>query len=78
MVKNSLLWIAFLLCACTTDPVPEEEFEGPTTDFPLLGHVPGRPALPEPASFTNQQKRLQSEHDEATRKEAEIIKLRKP
>lgn len=78
MVKNPLLCIAFLLCACTTDPVPEEEFEGPTTDFPLLGHVPDRPVLPEPASFTNPQKQLQSERDEATRKEAEIIKLTKP
>ena len=78
MVRKPLAWIVFLLCACTTDPVPDEEFEMPTFDFPLLGNVPDRPALPEPKSFIKRQKRLQAEHDQATKKEAEIIKLRKP
>ncbi len=78
MVKKPFLWIVFLLCACTTDPIPDEEFEGPTTNFPLLGHVPDRPPFPDLDSFTNPQKRLQSEHDEATKKEAEVIKLTKP
>jgi len=79
MVKKlSLSSVFFFLCACTTDPIPEEEFEGPTANFPLLGHVPDRPPLPEPASFTNHQKRLQSERDKATKEEADIIKLTKP
>ncbi|MGV8949066.1 MAG: hypothetical protein ACOH2E_06880 [Candidatus Paracaedibacter sp.] len=78
MVKNPLLWIVLLLCACTTDPVSDEEFEMPTFDFPLLGNVPDHPTLPEPQSFIERQKRLQTEHDQATKKEAEIIKLTKP
>lgn len=77
MVKKPIFWIVFLLCSCTTDPVPDEDFEGPTTNFPLLGNVPDRPTLPEPNSFFSHQKRLQSEHDEAGKKEAEIIKLTK-
>ena len=36
-----------LVCAaCTTNPVPEEEFEGPEGNFPLLADVPDRPTLP--------------------------------
>lgn len=77
MVKKPLVWIVFLLCGCTTDPVPDEDFEAPTLDFPLLGNVPDRPTLPEPKSFIKRQKRLQTEHDQAT-KEAEIIKSTKP
>ena len=78
MVKLPLLWIAFLLCACTTDPVSDEEFEGPTTNFPLLGNVPDRPTLPEAGSFANQQKRLKAEQNEATKKKTDVINLTKP
>lgn len=78
MVKLPLLWIAFLLCGCTTDPVSDEEFEGPTTNFPLLGNVPDRPTLPEAGSFANQQKRLKAEQNEATKKKTDIINLTKP
>jgi hypothetical protein len=69
---------ALLLAACTTDSVPDEEFEGPTGDFPLLGTVPGRHALPPPSEDIKRQKeRLQREHDQATQKQAEIIKSTK-
>jgi hypothetical protein len=77
MVKNPFLWIVFLLCACTTDPVSDEEFEGPTANFPLLGNVPDRPTLPEAESFANQQKILQDEQDEAAKKKAGVLKLTK-
>lgn len=77
MQKKAGICIAFLLSACTTESVPDEEFEAPTTNFPLLGNVPDRPALPPSEDRTRQQRRLQSEHDQAIEKQDEIIKSTK-
>jgi hypothetical protein len=68
----------FLLSACTTDPVPDEEFEAPTGNFPLLGNVPDRPIFPLSEDATRQYQRLQREHDQATEKQSDIIKSIKP
>jgi hypothetical protein len=64
----------FLLEACTSDSTPEEKFEAPTLDFPLLGTIPERPQLPDPCVLTKQQQRLQADHDQAVKREAEVIK----
>ncbi len=68
---GGLIWI---LAACTTDPVPDEDFEIPTTNFPLLGNVPDRPVLPPPEETARQKKRLQQEHDQATEERQEVVK----
>lgn len=78
MQKKIGICIAFLLTGCSTDSVPDEEFEAPTLDFPLLGNVPDRPPLPEPETFARQQKRLKSEHDQAIKQQDGIIKSIKP
>jgi hypothetical protein len=77
MYRTPLACAAFLLSACTTDPLPEEEYEAPTGNFPLLGTVPDRPTLPSSEDITQQQKRLQGEHDQATKKQVEILKSTK-
>lgn len=74
MVKKSTLWIPLLLSACTTDPVPDEDFEGPTSNFPLLGNVPDRPTFPETKTLNSQRNRLQVERHQATEKQAEVVK----
>ena len=74
MYKKFGMCAVFFLSACTTDPIPEEEFEGPTGHFPLLGNVPDRPDLPEPKTLIRQQKHLQKEHDQATQKQDAVIK----
>ena len=33
------------LNSCTTNPVPEEEFEGPAGNFPRIVDVPDRPKV---------------------------------
>lgn len=77
MYKRLGICIFLTLCGCTTDPTPDEEFEGPAGNFPLLGTVPDRPILPAQEEFTTQQKRLQQEHDQAAIKQAEILKSTK-
>ncbi|MCE3230703.1 MAG: hypothetical protein K0R76_657 [Alphaproteobacteria bacterium] len=72
------LCTVFVLFGCTTDPVPDEEFEAPTGNFPLLGNVPDRPSFPLLEDTTRQHKRLQREHDQATEKQSAIIKSIKP
>ena len=62
-----------LLCACTTDPVPDENFELPTMSYPLLGHVPDRPRFESSACFIHRQKRLQHEHDEAVKERGKVV-----
>ena len=74
MYKILVISSCFLLSACTTDPVPEEEFEGPTSDFPLLGTVPDRPVLPKKEALARQQHHLQTEHDDAEKKQADLLK----
>jgi hypothetical protein len=70
-----LLLIALcLLNACSSDSVRDEKFEAPTLDFPLLGDIPTRPKLPDPCILAKQQQSLQSDHDQAIVKEAEVIK----
>ena len=77
MYKSLGICIFLTLCGCTTDPIPEEEFEGPAGNFPLLGTVPYRPILPAKEEFISQKIRLQQEHDQATLKQAEILKSKK-
>ena len=74
MYKILVISSCFLVSACTTDPIPEEEFEGPTSNFPLLGTVPDRPVLPEKETLIRQQNRLQTEHDEAEKKQDDLLK----
>ncbi len=69
--------MSFLLSACTTNAIPEEEFEAPNINFPILNTVPDRPSFPDSRTLIQDQKRLQSEHDEATQKQAEVIKSQK-
>jgi hypothetical protein len=78
MYKKLGICAAFLLTSCTTDTLPEEEFEGPTGNFPLLGTVPDRPVLPLADDLKIQQTRLQQEHDQATKKQTDILKLVNP
>lgn len=77
MVKKIIVLLCLALTACTTDPVPDEDFEGPTSHFPLLGNVPDRPPMPVPEALLDQQKRLQAEHDAAIKKQDEVIKSMK-
>jgi hypothetical protein len=77
MYKRLGTCIFLILCGCTTDPTPDEDFEGPTGNFPLLGTVPDRPVLPTQEELKSQQTRLQQEHDQATLKQAEILKANK-
>lgn len=74
MYKKFGLGIAFLICGCTTDPQPEEEFEGLTGNFPLLGTVPDRPALPSSDELTRQERRLKQERDDAIAMQANVLK----
>jgi hypothetical protein len=74
MYKKLSASFALLLCACTTDSLPDEEFEGPTTDFPLLGTVPNRPLLPDNKVLTTQENLLKKEHEEATHRHDDFIK----
>lgn len=60
-----IIAVGLLLSACTTDPVEDESFEGPTRDFPLLGNVPERPKLPNPHEIAKERDHLQADHDEA-------------
>jgi hypothetical protein len=62
------------LNACSSDSIPDEKFEAPTLDFPLLGDIPTRPQLPDPCVLAKQQQRLQADHDQAVVREAEVIK----
>jgi hypothetical protein len=78
MYKKFGLCIAFLLMGCTTETHPEEDFEGPTGQFPLLGTVPDRPALPSSDELTNQEKQLKYERDQATEKQLTVLKSIKP
>jgi len=76
--KRSFLLIiyicaGFLLLGCTTDPVPDEAFEVPAGNFPLLGTVPDRPPFQSLADTVRQQRRLQHDHHEAREKQADII-----
>jgi hypothetical protein len=68
------LCAGFLLSACTTDSVPDEEFEMPTGNFPLLNSVPDRSSFGPSEDIGSQQKRLQWEHDQAVKKQADVIK----
>ena len=74
MYKILLMSSCFLLTACTTDPVPDEEFEGPTSNFPLLSTVPDRPVLPSKETLAHQQTLLQTEHDDAQKKQSDLLK----
>lgn len=70
------LLLAVLSCflwACTTDLLPDEEFEAPTSTFPLLGHVPDRPSFPDPEAISHKKKHLQQEHDQATEKRKDVV-----
>lgn len=78
MYKKLGMCAALLLCACTTDSVPDEEFEGPTGNFPLLGTVPDRPKLPLTDDIIRQEKRLKHEHDQATQKQNDVLNSTKP
>ena len=73
MQKYFPIFIGLLLSACTTDPVPDEEFEAPTLNFPLLGNVPDRPSLPSPKTLKRQQNRLKSDHNLAFEKQKDIL-----
>jgi hypothetical protein len=68
----------FLLSACTTDSVPDEEFEMPTGNFPLLSSVPDRSSFGLSDDIGCQQKRLQWEHDQAMKKQVDVIESIKP
>lgn len=70
--------VGFFLSACTTDSVPEEEFEVPTGNFPLLSNVPDRSSFESSEDMSCQQKHLQWEHDQAVKKQADVIKSIKP
>jgi hypothetical protein len=66
MVRKINLWPALLLSFCTTDPLPDEDYEAPTIgQFPLLGTVPDRPSFPEASLYQDQRQRLQKSHDYA-------------
>lgn len=68
------LSVSFLLSACTTDSVPDEEFEAPTGNFPLLGTVPDRLAFQPQQDIACRQDRLQRERDETIQKQAKIVR----
>jgi hypothetical protein len=70
--------LSCFLCACSTDAVPDEEFEAPTLNFPLLGTVPERPLFPPSEKASHQKKRLQQERDQAAEKRHEIMGSLKP
>ena len=67
------MWPALFLSFCTSDPVPDEEFEGPTNDFPHLNTVPGRPAYPNEDIYERDHNRLRAGRDLALKKQAEAI-----
>ncbi|MBX9805447.1 MAG: hypothetical protein K2Y18_06825 [Alphaproteobacteria bacterium] len=77
MQKRFGIVIAFFLSACTTNPIPEENFEAPTLKFPLLGNVPDRPVLPTPETLSRQQRQLKTDHDIAVEKQEAILKAKK-
>jgi len=73
MVKlKYFLGLALLLSACTSDHVPDEDFEAPTSNFPLLGSVPDRPLFPESKIIEQQKSHLKRECLEASQ-EAEAL-----
>lgn len=74
MQKKLGICLALLLSGCSTDTVPDEEFEGPTLNFPLLGNVPDRPNLPEPEGITHHENNLRKERDQALQKQEGIIR----
>jgi|GEM_PF-2507811 len=65
IIGNGHIWLLLLLSACTTDSAPDEDFEAPTLNFPLLGNVPDRPLIPKDKDIQYQKKQLQIERDQA-------------
>lgn len=74
MQKRLGIYLALLLSGCSADTVPDEEFEAPTLNFPLLGNVPDRPILPNQNNLYKQERNLKIERDQAIQKQDGIIK----
>lgn len=74
MIKMTFFSTCFLLVACTTDSVPDEDFEGiATTNFPQLNTVPTPPHLSDINDLTDQ-KNLQENHAQALQKKESLMK----
>lgn len=61
-IKSPLFFIIFgiSLVSCTTDKLPEEQFELPSGEYPRLIDVPDRPVYPSNKEISTTQKQLES------------------